>query len=61
MEFIKKTIKQAVTTGTTKNDDKNTFIIIPDLTVDYHMKVLLTSKSLDLGFFDTYNDSENNM
>jgi len=59
MEVIKKTIKQAVTTGTTKNSTGNTFIIIPDLNANYHMKVLLTAKKIDLGFFDAYDDNMN--
>jgi hypothetical protein len=54
MEIIKKTIKQAVTTGTTENSTGNTFIIVPDLNAKYHMKVLLTAKKIDLGVFDTY-------
>jgi hypothetical protein len=59
MEIIKKTIKQAVTTGTTENSTGNTFIIVPDLNAKYHMKVLLTAKKIDLGFFDAYDNNIN--
>jgi hypothetical protein len=54
MEVIKKKIKQALKIE--KRDD-NKYIITPDLSVDYNMRVLLTSKSLDIGFFDPYPDT----
>ncbi len=49
MEKIKKTILQAVTTGTTVTGGT---IIIPDLTAVYHLKVGLKQVGHDLGFFD---------
>jgi len=49
MEKIKKTILQAVTTGTTITGGT---IIIPDLSVVYHLKVGLKQSARDLGFFD---------
>ena len=49
MEKIKKTILQAVTTGTTVTGGT---IIIPDLTVDYFLTVGLKQSARDLGFFD---------
>ena len=58
MDVIKKTIKQAVTTGTTENNTGNTFVIIPDLNANYHIKISLTSKSLDWGVFDDINESD---
>ena len=48
MEVIKKTILQAVTTGSTSGGT----VIIPDLTKDYYFKFLLTQDSHDIGFFD---------
>lgn len=52
MEIIKKTILQALTTGKTGND----FIIIPDLTVNYNFKILLTEDVNDFGFFRSYSE-----
>lgn len=49
MEKIKKTILQAVTTGTTITGGT---IIIPDLSVIYYLKVGLKQSARDLGFFD---------
>jgi len=49
MEFIRKTILQALTTGKTGND----IIIIPDLTKIYYFKVLLTQDAHHWGFFDS--------
>ena len=50
MEVIKKTILQAVTTGTTSGG----IVIKPDLTKVYFFKVLLTQEAHDYGFFDAY-------
>lgn len=58
MEKIKKIIKQAITTGTTENSPNNTFIIIPDENAEYHFSILLTSRAIDLGFFDAYVENE---
>ena len=66
MEFIKKTILQATTTGTTATTEGTKYIIIPDLTAIYHMKICLESDVNDIGFFDAYdpvdvvNDGNNN-
>jgi len=54
MEIIKKTVLQAVTTGTTSTGVQ----IIPDLTKSYYFKILLSQDSLDCGFFDAFIDSE---
>lgn len=53
MEYIKKTIQQAVTTGATTGCT-NCAIIVPDLTVSYYIKFCLTSDDHDFGFFDVY-------
>lgn len=52
MEAIKKTVLQAVTTGTTATG--GTFIIIPDLSKIYYFKISLTQEARDLGFFEAY-------
>ena len=55
MEKLKKTILQAVTTGITACTGTTTgicYIIIPDLTAVYHMKIGLKQESQDIGFFD---------
>lgn len=55
MEVIKKTILRAMTTGRTETCNENCFVIIPDLTAIYHLKLLLTGEAHDIGFFDAYN------
>lgn len=55
MEKIKKKILLAVTTGTTNTGGT---IIIPDLTVDYYIKIGLKQSARDMGFFDTYIEPE---
>jgi hypothetical protein len=52
MELIKRTIKQALTTGKTETTTGNSYVIIPDDNVIYNLQVLLKGTSLDLGFFD---------
>lgn len=52
MEIIKKTIKRAMTTGTTENCTGNCRVIIPNTGVTYHMKILLKTKANNIGFFD---------
>lgn len=52
MEKIKKTILQITTTGTTTGCTGTCRIIIPDLTVVYHLKVSLTQEAHEWGFFD---------
>lgn len=54
MEIIKKTILQALTTGTTVVSGITKYIIIPDLNAAYHLKVGLVSYVDDIGFFDAY-------
>lgn len=54
MEFIKKTILQSITTGTTATTSGNKYIIIPDTGVTYHIKICLESIVKDIGFFDAY-------
>lgn len=51
MEVIKKTVHQAVTTGTTVTGGT---IIIPDLSKIYYFKISLTQEARDLGFFEAY-------
>ena len=33
-------------------------LLVPDVTVTYNLKLLLTANTFDLGFFDTYEDDE---
>lgn len=54
MEIIKKTIKQALTTGITETCTGHCRIIIPDPSAVYNLKILLTKQELDFGFFDAY-------
>jgi hypothetical protein len=51
MEIIKKTILQALTTGTTVTGGT---IIIPDLSAMYYMKIGLKQDTRDVGFLDAY-------
>lgn len=53
MEKIRKTILQAVTTGTTVTGGT---IIIPDLSVAYHIKIGLKQVGHDIGFLDAYKE-----
>jgi len=53
MEVLKKTILQAVTTGTTITGGT---IIIPDLSVIYYVKIGLKQVGHDLGFMDAYSE-----
>jgi len=52
MELIKKTILQLLTTGITATTQGNKYIIVPDLTAVYHMKIGFKSVVNDIGFFD---------
>lgn len=54
MEVIKKRILQAMTTGATTGCSGNCYVIIPDLTASYYIKICLTSDAKELGFFDVY-------
>jgi hypothetical protein len=54
MEVLKKNIKLLMTTGITTNCNKDCFIFIPDLTVNYNIKFGLTQEAHDFGFFDAY-------
>ena len=56
MEIIKKTILQAVTTGTTSTGGT---IIIPDLSVVYYFKIGIKQANHDLGFFDATETTNN--
>jgi hypothetical protein len=53
MEYIKKVIQQAVTTGATTGCT-NCAVIIPDTGVTYNIKICLVSDSHELGFFNVY-------
>jgi len=71
MEIIKKTILQALTTGTTvpctyrdietgelvdcTNPCRN---LIPDLSATYNIKIGLTGVQKDIGFFDVVSDED---
>lgn len=59
MEIIKKTIKQALTTGTTETCSGSCFVIVPDLTAEYNLKIILTKNNIDFGFFDAYTEINN--
>jgi hypothetical protein len=54
MELLKRTIKQALTTGTTESCTGHCHVIIPDLSAVYHFTFLLTAEKHDMGFFDPY-------
>jgi hypothetical protein len=54
MEIIKKTILQAVTTGTTTGCTGTCRIIIPDTGATYNIKLLLSGEIHDFDFFDAY-------
>lgn len=57
MEVIKKTIKQAVTTGTTTGCTGTTcYVIIPDLNAVYFTNFCLKQQVKDWGFFDPLNE-----
>lgn len=51
MEKIQKEILQAVTTRTTSSGK---IIIVPDLSVTYHLKIGLKQVGKDIGFFDPF-------
>jgi hypothetical protein len=53
MEFIKKTILQAVTTGTTTGCT-SCYVIIPNTGATYYFKIGLIQEAYDWGFFDAY-------
>jgi len=54
MEAIKKTILQALTTGLTATTSGYSYVIIPDLTAVYYIKIGLKQTARDIGFFDAY-------
>ena len=54
MEITKKTILQALITGTTATTNGTAIIVKPDLNACYHMKIGLKSIVKDIGFFDAY-------
>ena len=55
MELIKKKVERIMTTATTECDiiaEGSCFEFIPDTSVNYNIKILLTAKDIDLGFYD---------
>jgi len=54
MEIIRKTILQAVTTGTTSSNVDGGFIIVPDLTAIYNIKIGLVQDVNDVGFLSAF-------
>jgi hypothetical protein len=56
MEVIRKTILQAVTTGATActGTTGTCFVIIPDTTAVYNIKININSEIRDIGFLDAY-------
>lgn len=57
MEVIQKTIQQAVTTGITESCTGSCYVIIPDLSVTYHINIALKQETKDWGFIDAYDFS----
>lgn len=58
MEFVKKTIKQETTV---ESVSENEVIVVPDENAVYSLKLLLTKKEIDLGFFDTVESLNQNL
>ena len=61
MELIKKQFNQITTTATTICDDGvegTCYEVIVDNSINYNLKILLTTKDIDFGFFDVL---ENNV
>lgn len=54
MELIRRTIKQALTTGTTESCTGSCRVIIPDLTAVYHISFLLTAEKHDVGLLKAF-------
>ena len=55
MELVKKQIQLITTTATTTCDDGVVgpcYVLIPDESVNYNIKLLLTARDIDFGFFD---------
>jgi hypothetical protein len=61
MEIIKKTVLQALTTGTTTGCTGTCRIIIPDLTANYYFKICLTQETQDIGFFSAFVENDISM
>jgi hypothetical protein len=60
MELIKKQFELITTTASTTCDEGvegPCYRIIPDTTVNYNIKVLLTARDIDFGFFDLLEQS----
>jgi hypothetical protein len=51
MELVKKEIQRIMTTGSTTGCT-DCFVFIPDLSVDYNFKIMLSARDIDFGFFD---------
>ena len=58
MELLKRTIRQALTTGTTESCTGHCHVIIPDLNAVYNLGFLITSEKHDFGFFDGLDQGE---
>jgi hypothetical protein len=54
MEYIKKKILQATTTGTTTGCTGTCRVIIPDTGATYCIRINLVQNTKDIGFFDAY-------
>lgn len=55
MELIKKQFELITTTASTTCDEGvegPCYVIIPDESVNYNTKILLTARDIDFGFFD---------
>lgn len=55
MEIIKKKIELVTTTTSTVCKDGvvgSCYINIPDMSINYNIKLMLTTKDIDFGFFD---------
>jgi len=56
MEVIRKKILRAMTTGATTGGTVNDYIIIPDLSKEYHFKISLNQDHNQFGYFYSYDD-----
>jgi len=51
MELIKKQVQRIMTTGSTTGCI-DCYVEIPDLSILYNFKIMLTARDIDFGFFD---------
>ncbi len=56
MEILKKSMVLITTTGTTTGCTGSCYVIIPDLTVFYNVKIGLTQEFQESGFYDAAED-----